>query len=98
MKAITTRYIGPSNTRGSHMVADDGDGNRVTHHYRSELNAEQNHANACKAMCKKMGWGGQLQAGDLLKAGRTVAMVWVWIDKRDQIKVKPLKSFTHPVS
>ena len=98
MKAITTRYFGPSCTRGSRMVADDGDGNRVMLPYRCEVNSEQNHANACKALCEKQGWGGQLQAGDLLKAGRTVAMVWVWIDKRDQIKVKPLKSFTHPVS
>jgi len=98
MKTIKTKYLGPSNTKGSRIVADDGDGNRMIRHYRSELNSDKNHAVAAKALCEKMGWGGTLQGGDLLKAGRTVGMVWTWLDKREQIRVKPLKSFTHPVA
>ena len=98
MKAITTRYIGPSNTKGSRIVADDGDGNRITLHYRSELNSDENHAAACRALCEKMGWGGRMQGASVLKGGRTQAMVWAWIDKRDQLYVKPLKCFVHPVA
>lgn len=30
MKAITTTFHGPTNTRGSRIVASDQDGNRVT--------------------------------------------------------------------
>ena len=29
-KAIITRYLGPTNTKGARIVASDGDGNRIT--------------------------------------------------------------------
>jgi hypothetical protein len=43
-----------------------------------------------------MGWGGRLQGGDTLKGGKTIGMVWVWLDKTEQIYIKPAKAFTHP--
>ena len=96
MKAITTTYHGPTNTRGSRIIADDGDGNRFSVSYRSKLNSGENHAAACKGLCKSMGWGGRMQGGSLLKAGKTFCCVFVWLDKAEQVYVKPLKAFAHP--
>ena len=87
MKAITTKYHGPTNTRGSRVVADDGDGNRVSLGYRCELNSTGNHAAACRALCEKQGWGGTLQGGTVVKGGRESCMVWVWIERQYQVTV-----------
>lgn len=75
MKAIETRYIGPSNVRGSRIIASDGDGNRVTVSYDSALNSDDNHAAAAKALLVKMGWCGELISGHT-KHG----MCWVFVD------------------
>ena len=82
MKAISTKYIGPSNTRGSRISADDGDGNKITVGYRSELNSDANHAAAAVALAKKMGWTGQLVGGST-KSG----YVYVWLDDRAIVTV-----------
>ena len=63
MKAITTKYHGPTNTKGSRIIADDGDGNRVTIPYPYELSGEACHRKAADELCKKMGWTGTLAAG-----------------------------------
>jgi len=63
MKAIRTRYVGPSNTKGSRIIADDGDGNRATVGYEHALNSEGNHRLAAEALMAKMGWSGHLTVG-----------------------------------
>lgn len=73
MKAITTKYHGPGNVRGSRFIASDEDGNRVIVSYDYALNSEQNHARAAEALCRKMGWVGTMMGGGI-KGG----MVWVW--------------------
>jgi hypothetical protein len=64
MKAISTKYHGPSNTRGSRITADDGDGNRITVSYdhSASMGAEV-HSKAAIALCRKMNWDGELIAG-----------------------------------
>lgn len=96
MKAITTKYLGPTNTKGSRVTAYDGDGNKVVLGWRSEINSHENHRNACRALCEKMGWGGRLQGADLVSGGVCTGMVWSWIDRPSQLYVKPIKAFTHP--
>ena len=56
MRAIITRYLGPTNFRGSRIVADAGKGARLTMPYDHALNTNENHAEAAKALCLKMGW------------------------------------------
>ena len=63
MKAIRTRYHGPTNTRGSRISADDGDGNRVTIPYPHELSGEKVHRRAAQTLCDKMGWRGAITGG-----------------------------------
>ena len=81
MKAITTIYHGPTNTRGSRIFADDGDGNRSIIPVNNALSIEQNYAEAVKRLCSKTGWEGSLVGGHL-KHG----MVWVW-ETDEKLKV-----------
>ena len=60
MKAITTTYHGPTNTRGSRITATDEDGNRITISYPYELSGEAVHRAAADALCAKMNWSGRL--------------------------------------
>lgn len=80
MKAIVTKYFGPSACRGSRVVASDGDGNRVTLDWSNESSNESdtNHLAAVKALCSKMGWHGSLIEGFILKGGVNHSRVWVW--------------------
>jgi len=63
MKAIETRYHGPTNTRGSRISASDQDGNRISISYPYELSGEAVHRKAANALCSKMNWPGKLAAG-----------------------------------
>lgn len=63
MKAILTKYHGPTNTRGSRISATDGDGNRVTVPYDHSMSLGRNHDAAALALCARLGWGGRLVCG-----------------------------------
>lgn len=65
MKAIKTKYKGPTNTRGSRIIASDEDGNRITISYPYELSREAVHLAAATALCAKMGWTRDLIGGSL---------------------------------
>jgi hypothetical protein len=59
-RAIRTRFAGPTNTRGSRIIADAGDRqSRVTVDYDHALNTDQNHAYAAVLVTRKMGWTGE---------------------------------------
>jgi hypothetical protein len=62
MKAITTKYHGCTDTRGSRISATDGD-NRVSIPYPHELNTEEAHKLAAQTLCKKLGWDYQFITG-----------------------------------
>jgi hypothetical protein len=65
MKAIQTKYIGPTNFRGSRIKASDGDKNSITISYPYELSGEDVHRKAAEALRDKMGWTGNLIGGGL---------------------------------
>ena len=71
--AIETRYLGPSNYRGSRIVASDGDKNRATISYPYVLNSDEAHALACRTVRDKMGW-----KGDMVGGGFDGDMYWVF--------------------
>jgi hypothetical protein len=56
MKAIMTKFHGPTNTKGSRISASDGDGNRVIISKSFDWNQEDGHKQAIFALCDKMGW------------------------------------------
>jgi len=83
MKAIETKFHGPTSTRGSRITASDSDGNRIWLSYNHALDADQNHANAARALCRKMGWG---VTGSVLQGGHTKSgMVFCWVDVFKQV-------------
>lgn len=63
MKAIETRYFGPTDRRGARIKATDGDGNNVTISYPYELSGEAVHRQAAEALRDKMQWKGELVGG-----------------------------------
>ena len=81
MKSIETKYVGPSNVRGSRYIATDGD-NRIIVSADDRLSFEGNHTAAAVKFCEKFHWTGKLQGGHT-KSG----MVFVWFDATYGIKV-----------
>lgn len=63
MKAIRTRYYGPTNTRGSRIVASDGDHNRISIPYPHDLTSDDAHEKAAYALMAKMNWPNTLIGG-----------------------------------
>lgn len=59
MKAILTKYHGPTNTRGSRITAFDGDAS-ASIPYPHELSGEACHRAAANALCEKMGYDSTL--------------------------------------
>ena len=87
MKAIVTKYHGPTNNRGSRITASDGDGNRVTISYPYELSNENVHRAAAEALCKKMNWTGRLVAGGLK---RGYVFVFAEVPKHGDMRDVPI--------
>lgn len=63
MIAIQTKYLGPTNTRGSRIKATaNGHSATVPYPYEKRVGAEA-HSVAALALARKMGWGGTLISG-----------------------------------
>jgi hypothetical protein len=62
MQAIRTRYHGPTNTRGSRIIAKC-EGGSVTMPYNHALNLDGNHAAAARLLLQRMGWANQYAGG-----------------------------------
>jgi hypothetical protein len=58
MQAITTKSIGPTNTKGARIQARMGD-IRVSVPYRLDLSGEAVHFEAVKKLCEKQGYKGR---------------------------------------
>jgi hypothetical protein len=65
MKAIVTKYHGPTNFKGARITASDEDGNRISISYPYELSGEAVHRKAAEALKEKMNWSGKLVSGSL---------------------------------
>lgn len=65
MKAIVTKFHGPTNYKGSRYSATDSDGNRVMLSADHALAPEGNHDRAALALCRKMRWEGTLVRGSI---------------------------------
>lgn len=64
VQAITTRYSGPTNTRGARINARAWAG-RCSVAYDHRLNPEQNHAAAAKKLAERFGWTGHYIQGGM---------------------------------
>ncbi len=74
MKAITTKFLPCTNTRGARLKAFDSDNNQVTISYPHECNNDEAHLKAAQALCDKMGWCNPLHSGGI-KGGMVHVMI-----------------------
>lgn len=74
MQAIITKWIAPSNVRGSRVKASC-DAGSITLHWDDALGVDSNHHKAALTLCAKLGWTGKLASGGMPKAGYCYAFV-----------------------
>jgi hypothetical protein len=65
VKAILTKYLPCTNTRGSRIKAYDQDNNNVTIPYPHELSGEEVYKKAALVLCNKMGWDTRIIGGGI---------------------------------
>lgn len=63
MKAITTKYVGPTAAKGARITAFDCDGNKTSICYPHELSGEAVYLKAAQTLAEKMGWTGNMVGG-----------------------------------
>jgi hypothetical protein len=75
MKAIKTKWVGPTARRGNRVIASDLDGNRASFNpdVVTALETGDYHDAAARALCLKMGW-----CGTLVRGGLENGYVYVW--------------------
>jgi len=62
LQAITTKYFGPTNTRGGRVRAFASAGSIVVN-WDHALNDPQNHCAAARALAKRLEWDGRYVGG-----------------------------------
>lgn len=62
MQSITTKFLGPTNSRGSRIRATTASGKSLTIPYCHE-SGHQSHAKAALALARKLSWEGTLIEG-----------------------------------
>lgn len=75
MIAIETRYIGPTDRRGSRVAATTANGHRMVIAYDPSRSQQDAHRKAAECLAREMGWTGKLVCGST-KAG----YVFVFVD------------------
>ena len=79
--AIETRYLGPTNTRGSRYKAFTESRRAITIYASDNLSAQENHRKAAVALCAKMGWDGELVEG-----GSSRGYVYVFLPREMSLR------------
>lgn len=86
--AITTKYHGPTNTRGSRISARTSKDRPVVFvPYNHEYSDERCHLPAARAYCERMGWHGTLVCG-----ATDDGYVFVFTESKSSIDGKPYKA------
>jgi hypothetical protein len=67
LQAIQTKYMGPTNFRGSRVKAECRAGS-ITLSWDDALNSDENHIKAAKALIKKLGWGFKILGAGSIKS------------------------------
>ena len=62
-QSIQTKYIGPTNARGSRVSATSASGHRVVIGWDDALNSDENHFAAAMALARKLNWTGTWHVG-----------------------------------
>lgn len=71
-QAIETHYRGPTNHRGSRIIATTLGGHKLTHQWAYELGIDGNHYAAAEALRAKLDWPS-------IKGGGSTAKGFAWV-------------------
>lgn len=89
-KAIFTKFLGPTDRRGSRIKAYDCDGNSVTISKDHSLSQDDGHAKAALALCEKLKWNGKLVSG-----GGSDGLVFVFVEQEPLAETEVLIQFSN---
>lgn len=64
-QAIETRFLGPTNTKGSRVVAVSCGGSRLITDWDHAMDASENHIAAANRLAARLEWNGQMRTGTL---------------------------------
>ena len=64
MQTITTKYLGPTNRKGSRITAVTSSGIRIYREYDPSANREENHMRVARILKDEMKWTGAMEGGD----------------------------------
>lgn len=67
-QAIETRFLPPTNTKDSRVVAVSCGGSRIILGWNHALNPESNHIGAARALAKKLEWTCDMHTGTLKRS------------------------------
>ena len=70
MKAILTKWLGPTDTKGTRIKAYDSDGNSVTIPIDYGLEDSDNDRAACLALIERLDWNCSILGSGYIKGGR----------------------------
>lgn len=76
MIVITTKFYGPTNTKGARVVASTSGGHRHTVGYDYANGPLESHRKAATGLRDSMGWSGRLVGGDVTDG----VMAWLNTD------------------
>lgn len=65
VEAIITKYVGPTDRKGSRISAKVKGGERIMVPYRSDIDSYANHLHAATLLRDKLQWSGPLVGGDI---------------------------------
>ena len=71
-QSIETHYVGPTNHRGSRIIATTPSGHKLTHNWNYALNSEANYYTAAEALRAKLDWPS-------IKAGGSTAKGYAFV-------------------
>lgn len=74
-QAIATKFVGPSNVRGSRVIASC-DAKRIIVSWNHSQSADDNHIAAARKLASELGWSGNWHGGATKGSGYT----FVWQD------------------
>jgi len=66
-QSIETHYVGPTNYRGSRIIATTPSGHKFTHAWNYALNSEANYYAAAEALRAKLDWPSIKAGGSTVK-------------------------------
>lgn len=89
-QAIVTKYLGPTNFRGSRIKASAYAGSIIVD-YDCALNSERNHLEAAKKLANKYGWSGKWLAGGMPDETGNVYVNADAVFETDAFEVEPGK-------